>query len=148
MKKFVSLILTFVFCSSLSACGSDDNKDKSVGFAMKIIIGGNEFIANLYDNETASRILEMLPLTVKMSEHGGVEKYFNFSSSLPINASNPGTIQAGDIMLYGNNCLVLFYKTHSTSFSYTKIGKIESIVSLSEALGSGSVTVTFSAVEN
>ena len=52
-------------------------------------------------------------------------KVFRFNESLPANASNPGTIQTGDLMLYGSNTLVLFYKNFSTSYSYTRIGRIE-----------------------
>jgi hypothetical protein len=80
-----------------------------------------------------------------MSELGGVEKYYYFPSgtTLPTNASNPGTIQTGDLMLYGNNCLVLFYTTFNTSYSYTKIGQIDDVAGLAAALGTGSVTVTY-----
>jgi hypothetical protein len=47
-------------------------------------------------------------------------------------------------MLYGSTCLVLFYKDFSTSYSYTKLGSIEDISGLTDALGGGSVQVTFS----
>jgi hypothetical protein len=66
----------------------------------------------------------MLPLTLDMSELNGNEKLFRFSKSLPTNASNPKTIHAGDLMLWQNNTLVLFYETFSTSYSYTRIGAL------------------------
>ena len=71
------------------------------------------------------------------------EKYFDFANGLPTNASNPGTIQNGDLMLYGSRTLVLFYKSFPTSYSYTKLGRIENTSGLSAALGSGTVSVTF-----
>ena len=37
-------------------------------------------------------------------------------------------------MLYGNNCLVLFYKSFSTEYSYTKIGYIENPSNLADAV--------------
>jgi hypothetical protein len=85
----------------------------------------------------------MLPLTVEMTELNGNEKYFHFSTKLPSDASNPGTIRAGDLMLWGDNSLVLFYKTFPTSYSYTKLGRIENPSELSAAVGSGEIKVTF-----
>lgn len=57
-----------------------------------------------------------------------------------------GNIKAGDIMLYGNNCLVLFYKGLHTSYSYTKMGHIEDVSGLIEALGNGNVILKFEIV--
>lgn len=112
---------------------------------LKITVGSTVFNASLANNATANAFKAMLPLTINMSELGGVEKYYYFPSgtTLPTNASNPGTIQNGDLMLYGNNCLVLFYTTFSTSYSYTRIGTVTNPAGLASALGSGSVTVTY-----
>jgi len=85
----------------------------------------------------------MLPVSIKMDELNGNEKFYYFSSTLSTNASAGGYIQAGDLMLYGNNCLVLFYESFNTSYSYTKIGRISNPSGLKAALGSGSVTVRF-----
>ena len=35
-------------------------------------------------------------------------------------------------MLYGNNCLVIFYKSFDTSYSYTRIGHIENLEDLNK----------------
>jgi len=108
-----------------------------------IKIGDKTFTATLSDNATATAFKALLPITITMTELNGNEKYFDLASSLPTNASKPSTIQTGDLMIYGSNTLVLFYKTFSTSYSYTKLGRVDNPVALAAALGSGNVTVTF-----
>lgn len=110
---------------------------------MKITIGTSIFTATFYDNATATAFKSMLPITINMSELNGNEKYFYFSNTLPTNASPGGTIQNGDLMLYGNNCLVLFYESFNTSYSYSRIGKITNTTGLANAVGNGNVEVKF-----
>ena len=112
---------------------------------MKIIVGNKEFTATLYDTAAAQAFAKLLPLTLNMSELHGNEKYNYMSTTLPTKTERVGNINAGDIMLYGNDCIVLFYKSFATSYSYTKIGKIDDVTGLQQAVGSGSVTVTFQA---
>jgi hypothetical protein len=76
-------------------------------------------------------------MTINMSDLNANEKYFDLPNSLPANASNTGTIQPGDLMLYGSNTLVLFYKSFSTSYNYTRLARIDNPSGLAAALGSG-----------
>ena len=110
---------------------------------LKITIGTNTFTATLYNNATVTAFKAKLPMTINMKELNGNEKYFDLPDNLPANASNPGTIQTGDLMLYGSNTLVLFYKSFSTSYNYTRLARIDNPSGLAAALGSGNVTVTF-----
>ncbi|MBD5138492.1 MAG: hypothetical protein HDT24_04165 [Ruminococcus sp.] len=110
---------------------------------IKITAGDKSFTAFLYDSDAASAFGEMLPLTLDMSELNGNEKYFYLSNDLPVNSERPDKINSGDIMLYGSSCVVLFYDTFDTSYSYTRLGYIEDASELSAALGSGEVRVTF-----
>jgi Uncharacterized conserved protein len=115
---------------------------------INITVGNTTFKANLEDNETAKVFLKQLPLIVDMSELNGNEKYSDLSSNLRADtASNPGKIKEGDLMLYGNKTLVLFYKGFNTSYSYVKLGHIDNAMDLDKALGSGSAKVTFSIIE-
>ena len=110
---------------------------------IKIVVGSKTFNAVLYDNESAKALLEQLPVTLDMSELNGNEKYYYLDDSLPTDSKRPSGIKAGDIMLYGNSCLVLFYESFSTSYSYTPLGYVEEPEGLAAALGNGSVQVTF-----
>jgi hypothetical protein len=110
---------------------------------INIIIGSKTFTATLADSETGEAFAALLPLTVTMNELNGNEKYHYLSTSLPTAAYQPGIIHAGDLMLYGNNCVVLFYETFNTSYSYTRLGAIDDPSGLASALGSGDVSVRF-----
>lgn len=121
--------------------GTGQGQDKPL--TMTLTIGTKTFNASLEDNATTTALLKMLPMTLHMSELGGNEKYHYLGSPLPTGTYSPGTINAGDIMLWGNNCIVVFYKTFKTSYSYTRIGKVDDPASLESALGTGSVTIKF-----
>lgn len=121
----------------------DPNPEPNPGNRLRITIGPASFTATLADNSTAAAFRALLPMTVSMSEMNGNEKYYYLSGNLPAAASNPGTIRAGDLMLYGSGCVVLFYETFQTSFSYTRIGRVDNPSGLAAALGPGNATVTF-----
>lgn len=104
-------------------------------------INGEKIEIKLEDNSTVSALLKELPLEVSMSDLNSNEKYAYLDNSLPTNSYSPKHIEAGDVMLFGDNCLVIFYESFDTSYSYTKIGHIDSLPSL----GDGSVSVIFSA---
>ena len=80
-------------------------------------------------------------LTIQMSDYGGFEKVGSLGQSLPTGNSQT-TTQAGDIVLYQGNQVVIFYG--SNSWSYTRLGKIDDLTGWEEALGGGDITVTFS----
>ena len=104
---------------------------------MKAIINNIEYVIKLESNETVNSLINLLPIEITMNELNGNEKYIYLDNTLPTNSYNPNRINAGDVMLYGNNCLVIFYKSFDTSYSYTKIGHIDNL----EDLGTGNITV-------
>ncbi|MGL4518391.1 MAG: cyclophilin-like fold protein [Phocaeicola sp.] len=128
--------------------GDDDSDDEpenppiSTG-KMKITIGPTEFTATLADNSTATAFKALLPLTLTMNDYGSNEKVTSVER-LPTNQSNLGTIQVGDIMLWGSTSFVLFYDNFSTSYSYSRIGKIDNTAGLRELLNNrNSITIKF-----
>jgi hypothetical protein len=145
MKKILLLItLVGVLLGGTlpPASASDGNKDTTKN-QMIIKIGEKTFTAKLADNATATAFKAMLPLTLNMADVNDNEKVVSLSTKLPTDDSNPGRIQAGDLMIWTSRSLVLFYKTFPTSYSYTKLGRINDASGLSAAVGSGNVTVTF-----
>lgn len=110
---------------------------------MNITIGTKLFSVTLNDNPTTAKLIDLLPLTLEMSEFNGNEKFFQLSSPLPTDETKPGTIQTGDLMLYGNDSLVLFYKSFTSSYSYTRIGRIDEPAGLEAAVGTGNISVQF-----
>ena len=138
------LISTTVFaCCTKKEVATQEETQNTDSMKLKITVGQTVFTATLFDNATATAFKGRLPLNLNMTELNGNEKYFDLDNSLPANAFNPGTIQNGDLMLYGSNTLVLFYKSFSTSYSYTRIARIDNATGLAAALGSGNVTVRY-----
>lgn len=108
-----------------------------------ITVGNSVFLAELYDNRSTRALLKQFPMTLNMSELNGNEKYCYLSDSLPANSQRVSKIHTGDLLLYGSDCLVLFYESFSTLYSYTKLGYIEDVSGLADSLGRGNVQVTF-----
>lgn len=106
-------------------------------------VGGRVFTATLANTEAAQVLATRLPMTVTMDELNGNEKYVYLDESLPAASARPGTIHAGDIMLFGSDCLVLFYETFSSGYRYTPIGRLDDAFGLVEALGCGSAQVVW-----
>ena len=131
MKRFVTLVFALSTITLMAQT------------SINVIVGSKTFTAKLADSETGEAFAALLPLNVTMNELNGNEKYHYLSSSLPTAAYQPGTIHAGDLMLYGNNCVVLFYETFNSSYSYTRLGSIDNPSGLAEALGVGNVSVRF-----
>lgn len=108
---------------------------------IKLSINNKTFSATLNNNEAVKGLIEKLPLTLNMQDLNSNEKYNYLDFSLPTNPSRPNRINAGDIKLFGNDCLVIFYESFNTSYSYTDLGKIDDVEGFLDELGSGSVTI-------
>lgn len=110
---------------------------------MKLTANNTTFTVTLADNDAARAIGALLPFTTSMNDLNGNEKYCYLSQNLPTSATSAGTIHAGDLMLFGSNCLVLFYETFSTSYAYTRIGRVDRAETLASVVGSGSINIKF-----
>lgn len=95
----------------------------------------------LYHNETTQALLALLPLSIDMDDLYGNEKYCYLAKDLPTDPVAVKNINTGDVMLYGSNCLALFYDGFSTPYSYTKLGYIEEADEFAALLSDGKITV-------
>ena len=147
MKKIILTILSIFLIMGLTSCTDKENNNSNnisneSGELMNnisVVINDINYNILLEDNETVNKFLDKLPQTFEMHELNGNEKYVYLDYSLPTDQTNPKYIEAGDVMLYGDNCLVIFYKSFNTTYSYTKIGHIYDLLDL----GKDNVTVTF-----
>ena len=125
------------------AGNNSDNNNETMERNITVSVNGTAFAATLAANDAARAFAAMLPLTLDMNELNGNEKYHYLSENLPTDSHRPGTIRSGDLMLYGSNCIVLFYETFQSAYSYTPIGRLDNPSGLAAALGGGNVNVTF-----
>ena len=115
---------------------------------INISVSGKTLQVKIEDNCATRALVEALregAISYEAHDYGGFEKVGALGRSLPTCDSRI-TTQAGDVILYSGNQIVLFYG--SNSWSYTRLGRLqyESLAELKSFLnaGSGSITVTLS----
>ncbi len=116
---------------------------------MKMKIGDTVVAVDWEDNESVEALKALckdVPLTIQMSMYGGFEQVGSIGTSLPRNDEQT-TTQAGDIVLYSGNQLVVFYG--SNSWAYTRLGRVadQEAEGMQALLGNGDVTITISLEE-
>lgn len=127
-----------------SSEGEDNMKNQ-----ITLTINGTVLTATLADNSSAESLKNLLvnePLTIKMQDYGSMEKVGPIGTDLPTN-NEQITTEAGDLILYMGNALVIYYAPNSWNF--TRLGKINDVSAkeLKNILGSGGVDVTLELVK-
>ena len=143
-RKLLINILVIISLFMITSCtlkknNKKNNKSNEVINTMKVTINNKEYLVQLEDNETVKSFIKLLPKEFNMNDLNNNEKYVYLDTQLITNSYNPKHINKGDIMLFGDNCLVIFYKSFDTNYGYTKIGHINNL----EDLGNKSVTAKF-----
>ena len=129
--------------------GNDQQKEEiTMPEQIQITISGKTLPVSIENNAATKALVEALKkasITYTASDYGGFEKVGSLGRSLPTSNSQI-TTQAGDVILYSGNQIVLFYG--SNSWSYTRLGKIRysSLDELKSFLkaGKGDISVTLS----
>ena len=133
MRFILTFMLFFINCNAFG-----DNMQNII-----ITIKNKKYEAILYDNSTVRELIKNFPISITMIDLNGNEKYYNFSKSFSTSSENVANINKGDIMLFGDDCLVIFYKSFSTRYKYTKLGYIKNTEDLENSFGKGDISITF-----
>jgi len=167
-NKIIILLLGIALIFSLAACGSvkqaepvnqleGSNETQSIPEVsnvsedtideyMHLFIDDTEVLVEWNDNEAVDALYDMVeagPIIIDMSMYGGFEQVGPLGKSLPRNDVRT-TAQAGDIMLYSGDKIVVYYV--SNTWEYTRLGRItdKTEAEMAELLGGGNVTITIS----
>ncbi len=113
---------------------------------LNIAVNKTVLTAALADNSSARALAELLadgPLSVEMRDYNRMERVGPLGADLPANDEWIDA-QAGDLILYQGNQLVIYYGANS--WSLTRLGRIEGVGAgeLRDILGGGDVRVTLS----
>ncbi len=156
-KKFVFILTTVLLCLcfALSACGENgttngqetingNNQEEQFVDTIYLTIGTHKITVKLEENIATKAFVELLnegDISYNAHDYGGFEKVGDLGHTLP-REDRQMTTEAGDVILYSGDQIVLFYG--SNSWSYTKIGKIQGAASeIKEILTeSNPITVT------
>ena len=119
-------------------------KSEETETMIQMKVGDTDVAVAWEENESVEALKDLCqdgPLMIRMSMYGGFEQVGPIGQSLPQNDTQT-TTQAGDIVLYSGNQIVVFYG--SNSWAYTRLGHItdKSAQEMAELLGDGDVTIT------
>lgn len=155
IRTFTIRLIMAVAVLLMAACSTEEAQAQTSttsDMKINITIDGKTLPVNLVDNDATRTLvaaLQQAPITYEADDYGGFEKVGALGRSLPTSNSQIRT-EAGDVILYSGNQIVLFYG--SNSWSYTRLGRIQ--YSTTDELkaflkaGQGRITVTLSTAES
>lgn len=135
-RRFILIIIFILFLISCRVFGENMQN-------ITLKTENAEYEAVLYDNSTVKELIKSFPMTITMSDLHENEKYYNLSKRFPTLNESVSTVNKGEIMLFGDNCLVIFYKSFSTYYKYTRLGYIKNYDDLEKSFGKGDIRITF-----
>ena len=132
--------------SQSSELGESTAEENKVNHELTMKINGEIVSVEWENNESVSALKELAsesPITIQTSLYGGFEQVGSIGHSLPRNDERI-TAQAGDIVLYSGNQMVMFFG--SNTWAYTKLGHITEPTpsELTDLLGNDNATITIS----
>lgn len=126
MKKMKRQFLLLLAAMLLTGCSKDNEVTAQIMTQkLYITIDGKSLPVVLVDNVATQALVAAMQegdITYEAHDYGGFEKVGALGRSLPT-SNTQITTQAGDVILYSGNQIVLFYG--SNSWSYTRLGRME-----------------------
>ena len=112
-----------------------------------IAIGEQRFQATLSDSAAARDLVVQLPVTIDMTDHGGVEKTGALPSALSLDGEPEGADpDVGDLGYYApGNDLVLYYGDQTYFPGIVILGRLDGNAAQRISAMNGSVTATVEA---
>lgn len=154
VRRLAVLAAGLILLSGTGACAVPEQDETAVteeiqeeeqmGKTMHLYINDTEVPVIWEQNESVQALAQLAAegtVTVNMSMYGGFEQVGSLGRRLP-RSDRQTVTQAGDIVLYSGNQIVMFYG--SNSWSYTPLGKADGVSAsrMRELLGNGDVTIT------
>ena len=115
---------------------------------LTLTVDGQALSVEWEDNASVTalrKLVKQTPVTIQMSPYGGFEQVGSLGANLPREDAQT-TTDAGDIVLYQGNQIVIFYG--SNSWAYTRLGHIKNMShqELQNLLGNHGVTAVLSPI--
>ncbi|MBQ9516330.1 MAG: hypothetical protein IJR57_09500 [Ruminococcus sp.] len=132
--------------SATEAQTSAEQSQEEQQMTLQMTLGDTPVAVAWEDNDATAALIELCreqPLTIRMSMYGGFEQVGSIGAYLPQDDVQT-TTEAGDIVLYSGDQMVVFYG--SNSWSYTRLGHItdKTPEELTRLLSNGDVTAVLS----
>lgn len=136
IMRLKNYILT-LFCILSSACHAGERNNANMQNPMKVkaICGTYQAVIVLEDNATAKDFVSILPVTVKMEEIHGREKYGDIPRNLTEKDQRVKTYEVGEFVYWDKGPgIAVFYRQGNNEISagIIRIGHIESGIELFE----------------
>lgn len=121
------------------SCANPSAKEEYM--KMQLSVNGHLFTATMADNKAARNFYDMAkesPISIRLQDYSGFEKVGPLDVELPRSDRQTST-QTSNIMLYAGDQIVVFYGSHS--WSYTRLGKVDDLDGWEEGLGRGAPSI-------
>lgn len=129
-------IALFIFASAIFVQYKNKDINKSLDVSeqykkikeIKVYIGGREADVTFEDNISVKELAVYAPYNhMPLIDLNNNSKYCILKRKLNTDSNITKTTKKGDIMLYKNNNIIIFYKDAENNYSYTKLGHINNI---------------------